>query len=48
MPAHLGLHHHGDQQSEAGYTLNELHSLARSNFPGQKILALKTLANILR
>eukprot|EP00026_Physarum_polycephalum_P000376 Phypoly_transcript_00376.p1 GENE.Phypoly_transcript_00376~~Phypoly_transcript_00376.p1 ORF type:complete len:1480 (+),score=208.99 Phypoly_transcript_00376:579-5018(+) len=47
VPAHLGLHHHGDEQSEAGYTLSELHFLARSTFSGQKILALKTLANIL-
>lgn len=43
-----GLHHHGDQPDQAGYTLGELTELVCSSVPAQRIIALQTLACIVR
>lgn len=43
-----GLHHHGDDQERAGYTLAELLHLARSTLPSQSILALQTLERVFK
>jgi len=43
-----GLHHHGDDPTEAGYTIPELLRLSRSAFSGQRTLALQTITAILR
>jgi hypothetical protein len=43
----LGLHHHGDAPSAAGYTIPELAHLARSSFPAQRCIAYQTLGRIL-
>lgn len=48
VPVTSALHHHGNQPELAGYTLDELFHLARSKFNQQRVLALQTLANILR
>lgn len=45
---HLGLHHHSEQDTAAGYTINELIDLTQSRFTPQRILALNTLANIFK
>ncbi|KAJ7988949.1 hypothetical protein DPEC_G00314490 [Dallia pectoralis] len=47
LPTHLGLHHHGDEPELAGYSLQELFLLSRSQLVQQRSLALSTLANIL-
>lgn len=47
LPTHLGLHHHGDEPELAGYSLQELFLLSRSQVIPQRSLALNTLANIL-
>ncbi|XP_070836075.1 RNA polymerase II-associated protein 1 [Chaetodon trifascialis] len=47
LPTHLGLHHHGEEPERAGYSLQELFLLARSQIIQQRNLALSTLANIL-
>nr|XP_020446761.1 RNA polymerase II-associated protein 1 [Monopterus albus]XP_020446762.1 RNA polymerase II-associated protein 1 [Monopterus albus]XP_020446763.1 RNA polymerase II-associated protein 1 [Monopterus albus] len=47
LPTHLGLHHHGEEPERAGYTLQELFLLSRSQVIQQRSLALSTLANIL-
>lgn len=47
IPEYLGLHHHGDDPSSAGYTLEELIVLARSSFLQQRVLALQVLARII-
>ncbi|KAJ1555259.1 RNA polymerase II associated protein 1 [Nowakowskiella sp. JEL0078] len=47
-PTHLGLHHHGDDPTQAGYTISELHQLARSTVPAQRTMALTTLTHIIR
>ncbi|XP_011616044.2 RNA polymerase II-associated protein 1 [Takifugu rubripes] len=47
VPTHLGLHHHGEEPERAGYSLQELFMLSRSQFNQQRMLALSTLANIL-
>jgi hypothetical protein len=43
-----GLHHHGDDPTEAGYTIPELLRLSRSAFSGQRTLALQTITAILQ
>lgn len=48
IPTTAGLHHHGEEPSQAGYTLEELYVLVRSLNTSQKVLALSTLANIMR
>ncbi|KAM3594246.1 uncharacterized protein V6R79_004737 [Siganus canaliculatus] len=47
LPTHLGLHHHGEEPERAGYSLQELFLLSRSQVTQQRTLALSTLANIL-
>ncbi|XP_069574258.1 RNA polymerase II-associated protein 1 [Brachyistius frenatus] len=47
LPTHLGLHHHGEEPERAGYSLQELFLLSRSQIIQQRSLALGTLANIL-
>lgn len=47
LPTHLGLHHHGEEPERAGYSLQELFLLSRSQLTQQRSLALSTLANIL-
>lgn len=47
LPTHLGLHHHGDAQDEAGYTLDELIMLGRSTMPAQRASMLGTLGKLL-
>ncbi|UZJ54512.1 hypothetical protein CBS101457_003832 [Exobasidium rhododendri] len=47
IDSHLnGLHHHGSEQSRAGYSVEELLHLARSTLPSQRIIALQTLERI--
>ena len=43
-----GLHHHSEQDTSSGYTINELITLTQSKYVPQRILALNTLANIFR
>ncbi|KAJ1650823.1 hypothetical protein IWQ61_008470 [Dispira simplex] len=47
LPTHLGLHHHGENSQQAGYTLAELLHLTRSAFPTQRVIPLRILANII-
>nr|XP_055027722.1 RNA polymerase II-associated protein 1 isoform X1 [Misgurnus anguillicaudatus] len=47
LPTHLGLHHHGEEPELAGYSLQELFILSRSQLNQQRSLAVSTLANIL-
>ncbi|KPP62070.1 hypothetical protein Z043_119770 [Scleropages formosus] len=47
LPTHLGLHHHGDEPELAGYSLQELFLLSRSQVTQQRCLALTTLGHIL-
>ncbi|KAG9336327.1 hypothetical protein JZ751_002674, partial [Albula glossodonta] len=47
LPTHLGLHHHGEEPELAGYSLQELFHLSRSQVIQQRSLALTTLARIL-
>ncbi|XP_077587918.1 RNA polymerase II-associated protein 1 isoform X2 [Stigmatopora nigra] len=47
LPTHLGLHHHGDEPERAGYSLQELFLLSRSQVIQQRSLALSTIGNIL-
>jgi RPAP1-like, C-terminal len=42
-----GLHHHGDEQERAGYTLAELLHLCQSTVPAQRAMSLSTLAALL-
>ncbi|CAO3572459.1 unnamed protein product [Mortierella alpina] len=46
-PVHLGLHHHGMDPTQAGYTLSELLHLIRSTVPSQRILPLNIVAKVL-
>ncbi|CAH1790853.1 unnamed protein product [Owenia fusiformis] len=48
VPEHLGLHHHGDESNRAGYTLEELFTLARSANLQQRLLALQVVARIMQ
>ena len=41
------LHHHGDEPERPGYTLQEIVQLSRSSNLQQRVVALKTLSNIL-
>ena len=44
----LGLHHHSEQDTAAGYTINELINLTQSKHIPQRVLALSTLANLFK
>ncbi|KAM3918262.1 RNA polymerase II-associated protein 1 [Leptodactylus fuscus] len=48
MPTHLGLHHHGEEAERAGYSLQELFHLSRSQFIQQRTLSLQVLGRIVR
>lgn len=47
IPVTAGLHHHADAPNAAGYTIPELAHLARSRFPAQRAIAIRTLGRIL-
>ncbi|XP_074145441.1 RNA polymerase II-associated protein 1 isoform X2 [Sminthopsis crassicaudata] len=47
LPTHLGLHHHGEEAERAGYSLQEIFHLARSQISQQRALALQMLARII-
>ncbi|XP_007480203.3 RNA polymerase II-associated protein 1 [Monodelphis domestica] len=47
LPTHLGLHHHGEEAERAGYSLQEIFHLARSQISQQRALALQVLAQII-
>ncbi|XP_059209023.1 RNA polymerase II-associated protein 1 isoform X2 [Centropristis striata] len=47
LPTHLGLHHHGEEPERAGYSLQELFLLSRSQLNQQRTLALSTLASVI-
>ena len=47
LPSTLGLHHHSNAPSSAGYTIPELAYLARSTFPAQRCIAIQTLGRLL-
>lgn len=46
LPTHLGLHHHGEEAERAGYSLQELFHLTRSQVSQQRALALHVLAQV--
>uniref|UniRef100_A0A6I8PHX6 RNA polymerase II associated protein 1 n=2 Tax=Ornithorhynchus anatinus TaxID=9258 RepID=A0A6I8PHX6_ORNAN len=46
LPTHLGLHHHGEEAERAGYSLQELFHLSRSQASQQRALALQVLARV--
>ncbi|KAM4014025.1 RNA polymerase II-associated protein 1 isoform 1-T1 [Anomaloglossus baeobatrachus] len=46
VPTHLGLHHHGEEAERAGYSLQELFHLSRSQFMQQRTLSLQVLGRI--
>ncbi|XP_039088797.1 RNA polymerase II-associated protein 1 isoform X1 [Hyaena hyaena] len=47
LPTHLGLHHHGEEAERAGYSLQELFHLTRSQVSQQRALALNVLAQVI-
>ncbi|KAM4690515.1 RNA polymerase II-associated protein 1 [Rhinophrynus dorsalis] len=46
IATHLGLHHHGEEAERAGYSLQELFHLSRSQFIQQRTLSLQVLGRI--
>ncbi|XP_003214628.2 RNA polymerase II-associated protein 1 isoform X1 [Anolis carolinensis] len=48
LPTHLGLHHHGEEAERAGYSLQELFHLSRSQVIQQRTLALQVLACVVQ
>ncbi|XP_073494912.1 RNA polymerase II-associated protein 1 [Phyllobates terribilis] len=48
VPTHLGLHHHGEEAERAGYSLQELFHLSRSQFIQQRTLSLQVLGRIVK
>ncbi|KAJ3372121.1 RNA polymerase II associated protein 1 [Allomyces arbusculus] len=46
LPTHLGLHHHGDDPSLAGYTVPELLHLSHSTVPGQRQISARILGHV--
>ncbi|XP_069807066.1 RNA polymerase II-associated protein 1 [Dendropsophus ebraccatus] len=48
IPTHLGLHHHGEEAERAGYSLQELFHLSRSQFIQQRTLSLQVLGRIVK
>ncbi|CAI2173272.1 8795_t:CDS:1 [Funneliformis geosporum] len=48
IPTYMGLHHHGDNPDQAGYTLSELFHLSRSRVPSQRIIPLNVIGRIMR
>lgn len=47
LPTHLGLHHHGEEAERAGYSLQELFHLTRSQVSQQRVLALHVLSQVI-
>ena len=47
VPVNEGLHHHGEDSTTPGYSLDELFKLARSSFLQQRVFALRLLAKIM-
>ncbi|KAG8885933.1 hypothetical protein FRB98_001539 [Tulasnella sp. 332] len=47
LPTHLGLHHHGGDQDQAGYTIEDLLLLSRSTVPAQRASMLGVLGKVL-
>ncbi|XP_018415570.1 PREDICTED: RNA polymerase II-associated protein 1 [Nanorana parkeri] len=48
IPTHMGLHHHGEEAERAGYSLQELFHLSRSQFIQQRTLSLQVLGHIVK
>ncbi|XP_054827938.1 RNA polymerase II-associated protein 1 isoform X2 [Eublepharis macularius] len=48
FPTHLGLHHHGEEAERAGYSLQELFHLSRSQVIQQRTLALHVLGHVVQ
>ena len=48
LPSHLGLHHHTQSDSAAGYTFDDLLLLSRSTMPAQRAAMLGVIARALR
>ncbi|KAJ7344818.1 hypothetical protein JRQ81_000768 [Phrynocephalus forsythii] len=48
LPTHLGLHHHGEEAERAGYSLQELFHLSRSQVIQQRTLALQVLGHVVQ
>ncbi|XP_066487834.1 RNA polymerase II-associated protein 1 isoform X2 [Tiliqua scincoides] len=48
FPTHLGLHHHGEEAERAGYSLQELFHLSRSQVIQQRTLALQVLGHVVQ
>ncbi|KAL6072278.1 RNA polymerase II associated protein 1 [Balamuthia mandrillaris] len=48
VPTHAALHHHGKEPEKAGYTIEELVLLSRSQVASQRVIALNTFSEILR
>lgn len=46
LPSHLGLHHHGDEAGQAGYTIKEILMLCASSFGPQRTIMLSLLGKI--
>ncbi|KAH8547794.1 hypothetical protein BGW37DRAFT_461962 [Umbelopsis sp. PMI_123] len=48
VPVHKGLHHHGQNPNEAGYTIPELFHLMRSQVSSQRVIVLNTTSRIIQ
>ncbi|XP_025028153.1 RNA polymerase II-associated protein 1 isoform X1 [Python bivittatus] len=48
FPTHMGLHHHGEEAERAGYSLQELFHLSRSQVIQQRTLALQVLGHVVQ
>uniref|UniRef100_A0A8C5MJR7 RNA polymerase II associated protein 1 n=1 Tax=Leptobrachium leishanense TaxID=445787 RepID=A0A8C5MJR7_9ANUR len=48
VPTYMGLHHHGEEAERAGYSLQELFHLSRSQFMQQRTLSLQVLGRIVQ
>ncbi|CAM0135818.1 hypothetical protein VKS41_001746 [Umbelopsis sp. WA50703] len=47
VPVYMGLHHHGQNPTQAGYTLPELFHLMRSQVSSQRVIVLNTASRII-
>lgn len=47
IPIHSGLYHHGEEPDRAGYTIDEIFQLLRSSVPGQRVINLQMLTNVI-
>ncbi len=48
LPTHLGLHHHGSNPSDAGYTLTEILLLTRSTVHTQRAMAYTVFSRVVK